>query len=257
MQTRLFDRLGRRVALTAAGEELHRYVVPMLRLAGEARSAVADVSSGRGGRLAIGASSTAATYILPSILRRFQELHGGVEMSVRTGPSPHIAELVLANNVDLGVVMDHREHPGLAQIELAHYANVVVASPDDPISQMATSVDDGPSGVAAEVLANCPLILMQHGASLRAYVDTMLTSHNVRAHVSIELDSVEKPSREDGRGQTRRIDPSTDRCFRGSSRRTSAGPAADRRPQCRPADRPHPPRRQVPVGGDARLHHAS
>jgi len=191
MKTRLFDRLGRRVALTAAGNELLRYAVPMLRLASEARSAVADVRSGGAGRLAVGASSTAATYLLPPILRRFQELHPGVELSVRTGPSPHIAELVLSNAVDLGVVMDHSEQPDLTQIELAKYAIVVVASPKDPIAQHASQIPGGEAGVGVETLAGSPLILMQHGASLRAYADTMLESHAVRANVSIVLDSVE------------------------------------------------------------------
>src|ERR1051325_5809878 len=57
LKTRLFERLGRRVQLTAAGERLHGYALEMLRLAKEAERAVADVVTGLAGRLAVGASS--------------------------------------------------------------------------------------------------------------------------------------------------------------------------------------------------------
>ena len=77
LKTRLFDRLGRTVQLTAAGESLYRYAVEMLRLGREAERAVGDVVTGTAGRLAIGANSTTATYLLPPLLRQFRESYPG------------------------------------------------------------------------------------------------------------------------------------------------------------------------------------
>src|SRR5437763_6287769 len=65
LRTRLFDRLGRTVRLTVAGEALHRYAEQIIRLSREAHDAVADIEAGDAGRLAVGASSTLATYVLP------------------------------------------------------------------------------------------------------------------------------------------------------------------------------------------------
>src|SRR5579872_5806481 len=73
LKTRLFDRLGRSVQLTTSGEALHRYSAEVLRLTREAERAVADVATGAAGRLAVGANSTTATYLLPPLLRRFRE----------------------------------------------------------------------------------------------------------------------------------------------------------------------------------------
>src|SRR3954471_12707270 len=61
LHTRLFDRLGRSVRMTAAGEALHRYSEQIVRLSREAQHAVAEVGAGAAGRLAVGASSTLAT----------------------------------------------------------------------------------------------------------------------------------------------------------------------------------------------------
>src|SRR4051794_25233141 len=72
-RTRLLERLGRRVELTPAGEMLHRYAAQMLRLEDEAARAVSDVAAGVAGRLALGASSTTAAYVLPPLLRRYRE----------------------------------------------------------------------------------------------------------------------------------------------------------------------------------------
>src|SRR5579863_7132614 len=46
MRTRLFDRLGRTVQITAAGEMLHRYAEQIVRMAREAHHAVTDIDAG-------------------------------------------------------------------------------------------------------------------------------------------------------------------------------------------------------------------
>src|SRR5580658_5361331 len=101
LKTRLFDRLGKVVALTTAGEALHRYASEILRLKHEAERAVSDVVTGSAGRIAVGANSTTATYLLPPILRQFRETQPGVELAVHTGVSAQVVEMVNANEVDV------------------------------------------------------------------------------------------------------------------------------------------------------------
>src|ERR1051325_7021923 len=135
LRTRLFDRLGRTVQLTAAGEALYRYSIEILRMAREAERAVADVATGAAGRLAVGANSTTATYILPPLLRRFREAFPGVELSVHTGVSAQIGEMVLANAVDVGLLTGFREHPGLLAVPVTEYQTVVVVYPGHPLTR--------------------------------------------------------------------------------------------------------------------------
>jgi DNA-binding transcriptional LysR family regulator len=61
----LFDRVGRRVRLSQAGETLADYARRLFALAREAEEAMADVRTVRRGRLVIGASTTIGTYLLP------------------------------------------------------------------------------------------------------------------------------------------------------------------------------------------------
>src|SRR5262245_42837500 len=57
----LFDRVGRRVRLSQAGEILADYARRLFALAREAEEAVADVRAVRRGKLVIGASTTVGT----------------------------------------------------------------------------------------------------------------------------------------------------------------------------------------------------
>ena len=82
----LFDRLGRKIALTDAGRVMLRYSSRLLDLTEEAREAVADAGVGSGevtGTLTVSAPETLLTYRLPRLLALFHERHPKVRLSVR------------------------------------------------------------------------------------------------------------------------------------------------------------------------------
>jgi DNA-binding transcriptional LysR family regulator len=69
---KLFDRLGRRILLTEAGERLLNYAGKMIDLEEEAVAEVTD-SGDRGGSLCIRVPETFGSYRLPDIVRRFHD----------------------------------------------------------------------------------------------------------------------------------------------------------------------------------------
>ncbi len=186
LHTRLLERMGRQIDLTASGQVLMTYVKEILRLSQEAVRAVEDVTSGGAGRLKVGASNTTSTYILPPLLRQFHQAHPGVELSVHTGASARIAEMVLLNEVDIGFVTGLRENSDLVEIPLVPYATGVVLYPEHPLANRPAG-----QGVRADELAGSRLILMEEGTNLRSYVDRILSAAGVVEQVAMELDNVE------------------------------------------------------------------
>ncbi|MDR3710897.1 MAG: LysR family transcriptional regulator [Capsulimonadaceae bacterium] len=184
LRTRLLDRLGRRVVLTETGRALYRHASDMLRIAGEAARTIAEISSGTSGRIGIGASSTVVTYLLAPLLRSYREAHPGVDVSVRTGASRRVAEMVIENDVDLGIVMESPIDDALTVVALAEYANVVVVAPGNPLAALS-----GVRAIAVEEIAGAELVLMQPGTTMRTMADRILAGVNVG--VSMELDNVE------------------------------------------------------------------
>src|SRR5687767_13944001 len=66
--TRLFDRAGRRVRLTDAGQALLPYATRILALVEEARGALTEQADLRRGRVTIGTTPSAGTRLLPAAL---------------------------------------------------------------------------------------------------------------------------------------------------------------------------------------------
>ena len=82
----LFDRLGRRISLTDAGEVMLSYSSRLLALAEEAREATVDAGVGARevtGSLTVSAPETLLTYRLPRLLALFHNRHPRVRLSVR------------------------------------------------------------------------------------------------------------------------------------------------------------------------------
>ncbi len=102
--TRLFDRTHNRINLTEAGDRVYHYAKQIFelysRMEGEIRELTGEVS----GVVIIGASTTIAEYMLPSLLGAFKRKFPDVVIRLRVSNSDGIVAMVEDNEIDLGVV---------------------------------------------------------------------------------------------------------------------------------------------------------
>jgi DNA-binding transcriptional LysR family regulator len=101
--TRLFDRLGKKVVLTQAGEVLFRAVTEAFRLIDEANVRISDLKGLVGGNLNIGASIMIGTYLLPRVLAKFRHRYPGVDISMDISLSRQIEDKVLNGTLEVGL----------------------------------------------------------------------------------------------------------------------------------------------------------
>lgn len=94
----LFVRTGRRIALSAAGQQFRVYAERLLALEDEARQVVSNGASG--GVLRIGSMESTAASRLPDVLAAFHVDHPPTRLSLRTGPSRQLIEQVEAGALD-------------------------------------------------------------------------------------------------------------------------------------------------------------
>ncbi len=87
---RLFDRLGRQVALTTAGEALLPRARSVLEAMQLARTCVGDDAEAGRGRLTVGAIPTIAPMVLPRWIKRFLKEHPEAELHVREDLTEHL-----------------------------------------------------------------------------------------------------------------------------------------------------------------------
>jgi DNA-binding transcriptional LysR family regulator len=154
----LFDRIGRRVELTAAGRLLLPYARRALREISDARAALRQWSSLEHGQVAIGATPTVGAHLLPSALAEFHQRHPALELSLREMGAARLAALLDEGSIDLAVVSVGL--PALASVELFSEELIIAVAADHRLAQR--------QAVRGDELAEEHFILFPEGYELRS-----------------------------------------------------------------------------------------
>lgn len=179
---RLFDRSGKKVKLTPAGEILERYAQKIIQLHREALQAVAELNQTARGKLQIGANEATCLYVLPKTFARFRQLYPLVQISIYRNFSHKILQKVQESAVELGIVTLPITAGNMEVIPLFRDEIQVVAPANHPIAKNRSAT--------VEEVANYPLILPKTGHT-RVVLDRLLRDHRDHIQVSMELASVE------------------------------------------------------------------
>jgi LysR family transcriptional regulator, transcriptional activator of the cysJI operon len=98
----LFERLNRRLFITAAGEQLRTYASHIINLSEQARKDLAELGSA--GSLHVGASQTVGAYLLPQILQQYLLKKPQVDLYSTVDNTQVIETLLLEDQIDIGIV---------------------------------------------------------------------------------------------------------------------------------------------------------
>lgn len=104
LQLKLFDRLGRDVAPTKAGDILYAYAKEIEGLKRSARQALAKYSGEMRGTLDMGGSTIPGEFLLPSLIGKFKKKYPDVKTNLRIGDTKVIAEMVMNGKIEMGLV---------------------------------------------------------------------------------------------------------------------------------------------------------
>lgn len=178
----LFLRTPHGMRLTDAGRAWVPFAERALRALVEGRDALEQVITASAGHLIIAAAPAVSTYVLPELLERFVAQHPRVEVSVRTGHSEDVVDLVLRDEVQIGLGRAIR-HPDLELRPFHTEELVLVCAPDHPF----TKRDDVPM---AEVAAQ-KVIMFDRTSSYYEITQGAFLSAGVKPRGLMELDSIE------------------------------------------------------------------
>jgi DNA-binding transcriptional LysR family regulator len=109
MGCRLLDRLGKKVVLTQAGEQLLHHSQKILQEMKTARETLGHLGKWGKGRLRLGASTTACQHIIPPVLREFKESFPEHAITIEPGDTPEIVDALLHHRIDLALSLATNE----------------------------------------------------------------------------------------------------------------------------------------------------
>jgi DNA-binding transcriptional LysR family regulator len=110
---RLLDRLGKKVVLSQAGEQLLQHAEKILLEMEAARESLALLGKWGRGRLRLGASTTACQYLIPPVLREFKESFPDHAISLEPGDTPQLVASLVGHRIDLALTLEAEKEPQL------------------------------------------------------------------------------------------------------------------------------------------------
>ena len=109
----LLNRLGKKVALTQAGEQLLHHAEQILEEMERAREALTHLGKWGQGRLRLGASTTACQHIIPPVLRAFKERFPEHVITIEASDTAGMVTALLQQRVDLALTLNPGNEPQL------------------------------------------------------------------------------------------------------------------------------------------------
>ena len=110
---RLLDRLGKKVVLTQAGEQLLQHTEKILAEMEAARDSLGALGKWGRVRLRLGASTTACQHLIPPVLREFKESFPEHAISLEPGDTPELVTALLKQRIDLALSLEVDGEPQL------------------------------------------------------------------------------------------------------------------------------------------------
>jgi len=178
----LFERTGRRLHLTGAGEELVLHARAVLRALENADEAFAALKGLRGGRVRLAVVST-AKYFAPRLIARFAQAHPGVQVRLQVDNRDAVVRTLAANDVDVALMGRPPGELDLVAAPFADHPHVIIAPPDHPLARRRRVDIDA---FAAEVF-----LVRETGSGTRTAMERFFQERGVPLRVGMEMPSNE------------------------------------------------------------------
>ena len=178
----LFEQVGKRLYLTAAGKELFNTCQALFTQLSEFESTIANLKGLKRGTLRL-AVITTAKYIIPRVLGLFSQRYPDIDISLKVTNHERISERLISNQDDLYVMtqlpqdFDVQVHPFLEN------PLVVIAPRSHPLAKL--------QNIPIQKLANEYFIMREPGSGTRQAVQQLFNQYGIAVKVKLDLGSNE------------------------------------------------------------------
>jgi DNA-binding transcriptional LysR family regulator len=173
-KTKLFDRKGIHIELTAAGKLLFEKLTEVKRIQEQAEfeiSTINDVQQAKG-MLKLGASTTVALYILPKVLSAFNQLYPQIDISLLNRNSEIVMDALLNQEINLGIIEGRSKLTSVDYQPFLTDKVVAVCSKKSPIAKK--------RAYAIKEISQMPLAIRERGSGTLAALKYSLEKNKVK-----------------------------------------------------------------------------
>jgi DNA-binding transcriptional LysR family regulator len=178
----LFDRIGKRVYLTDAGEVLLDHARQILRLLNDADESLLALKGLKGGRVSVAVTST-AEYFAPGLLAKFRRMHPDVRVRLLVDNREEVARRLEANEVDMAIMGRPPADMDAEAVNFAPHPFVIVCGANHPLSRC--------RGLSLGDIINEPMIVRESGSGTRSAMEEFFRLRAIEPNIVMEMGSNE------------------------------------------------------------------
>ncbi len=182
LNTALFDRLGTRIALTAAGKVFAGYAEQILELRRRAEDAIHELELAPRGELTIAANEATCIYVLPQVFLHYNREFPNVQLQVDRSYGSKVVTAVLENQADFGITQLPIAERRIQAVKIHSDEIKLITPANHPLA--------GRPSVTCHELTEYALLLPKYGTT-RKRLNEWLELVEDKIQVSMELDSTE------------------------------------------------------------------
>lgn len=178
----LFEKIGRKVALTEAGAELARCAERIDEQLVETRERLDDLRGLKRGLLKLGAVST-AKYFAPSLLSAFRSGYPDVSVRFAVGNREDMIHELEGNEIDLVIMGRPPAELETVAAAFASHPLIIVAPPSHPLASRRR--------IPVQRLRGENFLIREQGSGTRVAMERLFKDKELEYHASMEMSSNE------------------------------------------------------------------
>ncbi|MHC4657953.1 MAG: LysR family transcriptional regulator [Planctomycetota bacterium] len=179
----LVDRKKRPIELTKEGQLLYKAAEDILERYEQLRSEMSSLKSSTGSRINVAAIYSIGMHTLPNYVKKFMVNYPDVNVHIEYFSADKIYELVLAGDVDIGLVAVPKRDKRLDVYDFEDEPLVLACSPKHPLA--------AESRVRIHQLQFERFIGFEKDVPTRIWIDSILQRYNVVVRPVMEFDNIE------------------------------------------------------------------
>jgi DNA-binding transcriptional LysR family regulator len=178
----LFERVGRKLFVTEAGQELLVRAREVIRSLKDADEAFDGLKGLRRGRINLAIVST-AKYFAPRLLARFRDEYPQLEIRLAVNNRTSVIDQIASNEVDLAIMGRSPDSLDIVAEPFAENPHVIIAAPSHPLCAKRR--------IAEDVVARESFIVREPGSGTRVAMQEFFDQRSLKFKVGMEMASNE------------------------------------------------------------------
>ena len=185
----LINRENNKVSLTENGKVFLQYSERILALCEESCRALIDLKNGDRGNLAVGASQTIGTYLMPRVLALFAQNYPQIDLKVQVNSTRLIANNVLNREIDIAVVGGEIPNELKKNLTIKHFVEddlSLIISKSHPFAKK--------KKINKENLYYLNFITLNSNSTIRKFIDNILIQNGIETKqlkIIMQFNSIE------------------------------------------------------------------